>query len=80
MRLAWPVTREICGGDVGDRFQIDVDEPPAIKLRLRRNERRHDEWTICGYQVVDDMEGKREKSSLDNRQYACRSKAESMAD
>lgn len=26
MRLAWPVTREICGGDVGDRFQIDVDE------------------------------------------------------
>ena len=26
MRLARPVTREVCGGDVGDRFQIDVDE------------------------------------------------------
>lgn len=26
VRLAWPVTWEVCGGDVGDGLGVDVDD------------------------------------------------------
>jgi hypothetical protein len=92
------VTWEICGGDVGDSFGVDIDDlenismnneikfmlvrlayPPAIKLRLRWDERCHNACIMRGYGSVDNMEGKREKSSLENRQNVCRSKAEREA-
>ena len=34
MRLTWPMTGKICGGDVGNGFRVDADDLRPLVLRI----------------------------------------------
>lgn len=46
MRLAGPVTRKICGGDVGDGLWVDVDDLEVNAVSMMKDVREREEATV----------------------------------